>query len=113
MIAESYSEHVKEAVRTVEGLLVSNTLCAFGLSHLLVQAKEAIRERCFDESRDFRKALKSSGWKQYSDRLTFDGEKDYALMNAEAAEAVTTEQDDKTGLLREIVKSTHWHTLPM
>lgn len=113
MIAESYSEHVKEAVGLVEGLLESDKPCAFRLSHLIADAKNARRERCHDTGHDFTKALMKAGWVRYDDRLTFSGQKDYVLMNPAAQKAINFEEGNQTSLLRELVKSTRWHSDPM
>ncbi|MDB9945047.1 DUF5906 domain-containing protein [Ascidiaceihabitans sp.] len=105
MIAASNSEHIKDAGRLVEGLLESEDPCAFRLSHLMSVAKRQRAERCFDEPRDFSKALIKAGWVRYPDRLTFKSQKDHVLMNRAAEEAVFADPSNKTGLLREIIQS--------
>ena len=67
----------------VSGYLDASEPYAFRISTLVSEVRREIRQTCYDDETKFRKTLQRLGWEVHSERVSFDGRKDWILFNEE------------------------------
>ena len=107
MIEGSMSEAQQQAQAVAESMQDKGSPCAIGMEGLRMWVRENTQGKVFDNDYELRKVMTKKGVKQWPERMTIGGSKQYVLINQELwAELERVEgQADKHKLIREHLTS--------
>lgn len=94
MVRSSRSVFLQEAIALVEGYLENASPKIAVLGHLIDRSKKIESHKCYDQPRDFKRALQEEGWTVSKSRFSVKGRNEYIMLNQQAALSLKDLADD-------------------